>query len=446
MTSFDRFERSLPDLFDELATPRVPDYYDDVMARTAATRQRPGWTFPERWLPMSTLTRRLSAAPRIPWRMGALVALLAVAALVAALVAGALTNRVPAPYGPAANGHIAFVNSGGYVVVGDPATGTTVVLGKGSANSDPLFSQDGTRVLYLDHPTAATVNLVVAAVDGSATMTLNPKPITPPNFGGWSANGDRFLVLTAGGELVAYDTRTTAQPKSLTAALGLRALDIGLGYNFRSTQAFRPPVGSEILAVADGRLLAIREDGASYRTILDPATSAVPFTGLRGAEWSPDGSRIALMLEQAPFEERWHAYVLNADGSGLQPLGTVGADPQVDQNSILWSPDGSKIAYQYWTRHTADDGQDFHPIGVVDVATGQAHDVGPVLMNGATWDWSPDGTSILEVPGDGSGNILIIDVKTGLQETAPWTFVQPADPAAAGDWCHDCLSWQRIKE
>ena len=448
MTSFDRFERSLPALFDELAAPRVPDYYDDVMTRTAATRQRPGWTFPERWFLMSALTRRFAAVPRIPWRLGALVALLALAAIVAALATGALLNRAPAPYGPAGNGHIAFVNGEGQVVIGDPSTGSTVVIGSGFESSDPLFSQDGSRIFYLGHPSAATVNLVVAAVDGSTTLTLNPKPIAPPNFGSWSASGDRFLILTAGGELVAYDTRTTAQPKSLSAGLGLRALDIGLGYNFRSTQAFRPPSGSEVLASANANksLVAIRADGTSYRTILDQGTSPVPFLRMRGAEWSPDGSRIALMLEQAPYRERWHAYVMNADGSGLKPLGSLGANPQGDQNSLLWSPDGSKVAYQYWIRHAADDGQDFNPIGVVDVDSGVAHDVGPTLVNGATWEWSPDGTSILEVPGDSSGRVLIVNATTGSWEFAPRTFDQEVDPASAGDWCHDCVSWQRVKE
>src|SRR5258705_7065046 len=70
MTSFERFENRLPAMLDELAVPRLPDYADDLFARTAATRQRPGWTFPERWLPMSTITARLAAGPRVPWRLG----------------------------------------------------------------------------------------------------------------------------------------------------------------------------------------------------------------------------------------------------------------------------------------------------------------------------------------------------------------------------------------
>ena len=90
MTSFDRFERSLPSLFDELAAAPVPDYTDDLLARTAATRQRPKWAFLERWLPVSSFAARLAPSPRIPWRLGALVALVAVAALIAVMVAGAL--------------------------------------------------------------------------------------------------------------------------------------------------------------------------------------------------------------------------------------------------------------------------------------------------------------------------------------------------------------------
>jgi hypothetical protein len=445
MTSFDRFERNLPELFDELASPRVPDYFDDLLTRTAATRQRPVWAIPERWFSMSAITRRFAVAPRIPWRLGVAVALLAVAALIAALVAGSFGPKRPAAYGPAGNGHIAFVDAQGRVVAGNPATGSTVILATEDEASDPMFSPDGSRVFYIRHVSAATVDLVVVSLDGSTSVTLNAEPMFGPGFGAWSANGNHFLVLSAGKDLLAYDTRVAGTAQNLSAAVGLDYLDIGLGYNFRSTQAYRPPSGDEIIAITrDQRLVAIREDGTAYRTVLDRETSPVPFTRMRGAEWSPDGTRIALMLEQASQRERWHAYVMNADGTGLRPLGTLGADPNSDQNSLLWSPDGTRIAYQYWTRHTADDGQDFHPIGIVDVATGATHDVGPVLTNGATWDWSPDGASIVEVPGDGSGAILIVNAATGVWDPAPWTFTRPSDPVAAGDWCHDCLSWQRL--
>jgi len=57
MTAFDRLPVELPDLLTDLAAPRIPDYVDEVPAVTAATRQRPRWTFPERWLPMAVIPR-----------------------------------------------------------------------------------------------------------------------------------------------------------------------------------------------------------------------------------------------------------------------------------------------------------------------------------------------------------------------------------------------------
>ncbi len=48
-----------------------PDYRDDLFRRTARTRQRPAWTFIERWLPMTFITARHSAAPplRAAWML-----------------------------------------------------------------------------------------------------------------------------------------------------------------------------------------------------------------------------------------------------------------------------------------------------------------------------------------------------------------------------------------
>ena len=112
MSTFERSERlaaQLPDLLVEIAAPRVPDYTDDVLAVTAAIRQRPRWTFPERWLPMIIANRRL-ALPAIPWRF--VTALLAILAIVAAtlLIAGSRPH-LPPPFGPARNGAIAFETS-----------------------------------------------------------------------------------------------------------------------------------------------------------------------------------------------------------------------------------------------------------------------------------------------------------------------------------------------
>src|SRR5690606_29785605 len=52
MIPIDRFERRLQDSLADLAGAQVPPYVTDLLARTARQRQRPAWTFPERWLPM----------------------------------------------------------------------------------------------------------------------------------------------------------------------------------------------------------------------------------------------------------------------------------------------------------------------------------------------------------------------------------------------------------
>jgi dipeptidyl aminopeptidase/acylaminoacyl peptidase len=137
---------------------------------------------------------------------------------------------------------------------------------------------------------------------------------------------------------------------------------------------------------------------------------------------------------------------MNADGSDLRPLGDVSRNPDGDINSSLWSPDGTRIAYQYWTYISANN-EVFHPIAVVDVATGVAHDVGETHPNGyISWEWSPDGSSILEVPSDPSGgndcssggckglkggDILVVNATDGSVTPTSWQADTP-------------INWQRV--
>jgi len=63
-------ESRLPEILEGISAPRTPDYFDDILGQVGRTRQRPGWSFPERWLPMTALSERVATAPRIPMRMG----------------------------------------------------------------------------------------------------------------------------------------------------------------------------------------------------------------------------------------------------------------------------------------------------------------------------------------------------------------------------------------
>ncbi len=97
MTPIDRFERHLPDRLTELADPRVPDYFDDLLTLTRRVRQRPAWTFIERWLPMALLTRS-GARPRPmrqTWQL--LLVLVVTLALVAGLAVAGARLLLPSP-------------------------------------------------------------------------------------------------------------------------------------------------------------------------------------------------------------------------------------------------------------------------------------------------------------------------------------------------------------
>src|ERR1041385_2800968 len=93
--SIDRLERRLPDVLNELALPRVPDYVDTMLSRTERMPQRPGWTFPERWFPVSVITSAISPARRPTLRP--LIAVAVVIALIVAAVALYVGSRKHLP-------------------------------------------------------------------------------------------------------------------------------------------------------------------------------------------------------------------------------------------------------------------------------------------------------------------------------------------------------------
>ncbi len=98
MTPIDRFERHLPDRLTELADPHVPDYFDDLLTQTARSRQRPAWTFLERWIPMALLTQSGARVRPLRHTWQLLVVLAVTLALVAGLaVVGARLLLPPSP-------------------------------------------------------------------------------------------------------------------------------------------------------------------------------------------------------------------------------------------------------------------------------------------------------------------------------------------------------------
>jgi dipeptidyl aminopeptidase/acylaminoacyl peptidase len=148
MTTNDAFSERLAIWLRESSERVVPDHLDEVLVVTVATRQRPWWSSPERWLPMATTFSGRIANSR------PMLSLLLVLALLAALVGAAIfvgaNLRQPVIHtGLAGNGRILAVDSNSALVSyaadgGDRRQLATIAGGTPGISISP----DGTQLAY----------------------------------------------------------------------------------------------------------------------------------------------------------------------------------------------------------------------------------------------------------------------------------------------------------
>ena len=420
-----RLERQLPQVLTDLGAGSTPDYTDSLLARTAATRQRPGWVFPERWFPMSAISQRMAVAPRLSWRVVVVAALLVLALVSAALYAGSQQRRLPAPFGPADNGVIPYVANGD-LFVGDPITGESRLIVTGpEADALPQFSPDGTRVAYIrDVGTTEVkpIDLYVTGADGSRPTKITPEPI-------WNW---QFITWTPDGVGVAVVSKVDASTNTLDIydADGSGSFETILRAPVLDFVQFRPPDGRELMfrARVDGEygLFAMNADGTNVHPLaLATDPDSQDFWG--GATWSADGSQIFYTRPYAsPTADGstcCSLWVMNSDGSDPRQFIPIEGKAWDGQPAV--SPDGSMVAF--W--HVKDSAQ----VAVAPVdGSGSFITTGPVMADTVHWVWAPDSSKILMMPNDGSSrNAYLLDPAGG-----PWTTVP---------WDSDLdLDWQRV--
>lgn len=153
--------------------------------------------------------------------------------------------------------------------------------------------------------------------------------------------------------------------------------------------AFEPhwsPDGSKIAMMittsapgtVSGAIWVMNPDGSGLTKVLDDASSPA---------WSPDGTRLA--FTRPPFNctrsgcVEQDLYTVNLDGTGLTRLTDHNG---IDEMSPDWSPDGSRIAFMAALR-----GYDVWTINADGSGLSQlTNDFGPDMYP----SWSPDGTRI----------------------------------------------------
>ena len=408
MTRAERFDDRLGSGLTELAEPRFPDYYHDVLAVTSRTRQRPAWTFPGRWIPMVDLARRPAFVPALPWRGLTLLAVMLLLVSLLALVITGSQPRVPAPFGPARNGQIAY-SANGDLYVGLPDGSSRLVLSGSEEDLDPGFSRSGTRLFFIRAETGG-FSLWTIRPDGTHLAKVTATKLQDPFVTEWGPTDDTiYYTAPIDGK---YRLHVTNADGSGTPTIIAPDLEI-------TSLSFQPPDGRQMVVRGEDQhgvgLYLMNADGTNRRTLRAWDGTPPEEHDMGQPRFSPDGSRIAYQHWDAAFTNM-RMHVIDADGSNDRVIHWSNA---TFEGWPIWLLDSKRLVMQRAFPKPDEYLHFGYPFVVVNAdGTGEAREIGPPVA-GQNAELSPDGRFLLQFRSEGETQ-TVIDVETGAYHTVPW--------------------------
>ena len=315
-----------------------------------------------------------------------LVALLAVALFaLAAFPAGAV---------PGTNGKILFGQVfPNYGVTINPDGSNPIQIGPVDSTTCDAWSPDSSKVLcnlWSPEGVPPGVQPATANPDGSGFTLLNSNLPLDLFCLNWSPTGARLLCHSEGianpADAGLYTVRSSDAGDLVRVSTTLPGgFDNGYGYSPDGSRILYAQFDSNDIAI----LLSVKPDGSDPIQLSPPGLSIIDlgFFDRVGADWSPDGSRVAFAAQKLSLGRFISAvFVVNADGTGLRQITPSG----IGGVSAQWSPNGEMIAFtsgccglpQAWVVHPDGSG-----LRRVTTAVNRDFFVTPV--------WSPDSTKLV---------------------------------------------------
>jgi len=327
MTARRDVDRVIATWLTEIAPEGNVDYLGETLGALDGVRQRPAWASPGRWLPMQLTVPRVVVPRAAPYL--AILVLLLIGVIIALAVAGG-QNRLPAPFGLAATGLVAFESEGDILVANADGSSRRALIATQGAQWSPTFSRRGDRIAYWSAPNLGDpASLYVADADGS----------------------DARLVT---------DDQKFSVPDALPA----------LSWS---------PDDQRLAVSSDGNLYVVNADG----TDLHPIGKHTHQRDL--PVWSPDGTLIAYRGQPLndPYSE-FSSWVIAPDGTGDEPVIPAEGGYEIANVNPSWSPDSRSLLVHTGGAYDGDNTD--ISIAQRDAGGGWSHQA---IVGGPTWDYHP---------------------------------------------------------